>query len=120
MKLLTGSTTADRAKYGARYCDPDTILELQYLLPEDEESWERSGRIVAFIRFGLAELGLDHLQDTVGTALECARLAHGDAVAAARFATARFLGGQYWRSTAQYGNPRGGPGGVTLRRGRKY
>ena len=61
MKLLTGSTTADRAKYGARYCDPDTILELQYLLPEDEESWERSGRIVAFIRFGLAELGLDHL-----------------------------------------------------------
>src|ERR1700730_14021049 len=57
---------------------------------------------------------------TIFTALECARLAHGDAVAAARFATARFLGGQYWRSTAQYGNPRGGPGGVTLRRGRKY
>src|SRR5260370_6284724 len=82
-------------QYGAHRCAPENPLELQYLLPEDEESWERSGRIVAFMRFGLAELGLDHLQDSVGTALECARLAHGDAVAPARFATARFLSGQY-------------------------
>jgi UTP:GlnB (protein PII) uridylyltransferase len=81
-------------KYGARCCDPDTILELQCLLPEDQESWERGGRIVAFLRIGLAELGLEH-HDAMGTAVECARVARGDAIAAARFATARFLSGQY-------------------------
>ena len=81
-------------KYGARCCDPDTVLELQYLLPEDQESWERGGRIVAFMRIGLAELGLEH-HDAMGTAVECARVARGDAIAAARFATARFLSGQY-------------------------
>jgi hypothetical protein len=67
---------------------------LQYLLPENQESWERSGLIVAFMRIGLAELGLAY-QDAVGTAVECARTARCDAIAAARFATARFLSGQY-------------------------
>jgi UTP:GlnB (protein PII) uridylyltransferase len=82
-------------EYGARRCGPETILELQYLLPEDQKSWERSGRIVAFIRIGLAELGLQHHRDAVGTAVECACVARGDPTAAARFATARFLSGQY-------------------------
>jgi UTP:GlnB (protein PII) uridylyltransferase len=82
-------------EYGARRCGPETILELQYLLPEDQRSWERSGRIVAFIRIGLTELGLAHYRDAVGTAVACASVARGDPVAAARFATARFLSGQY-------------------------
>jgi hypothetical protein len=80
--------------YGASRCDPDSILELQYLLPEDQESQERGGRIAAFMRIGLAALGLDH-RDATATAVECARVARGDAVAAGRFATARFLSGQY-------------------------
>jgi UTP:GlnB (protein PII) uridylyltransferase len=82
-------------EYGARRCGPESILELQYLLPEDQRSWERSGRIVAFIRIGLAELGIQHHRDAVGTAVECACVARGDPTAAARFATARFLSGQY-------------------------
>jgi hypothetical protein len=82
-------------EYGARRCDPESVFELQYLLPEDQKSWERSGRIVAFIRIGLTELGLAHYRDAVGTAVACASVARGDPVAAARFATARFLSGQY-------------------------
>jgi hypothetical protein len=35
-------------------------LELQYLLPDDQGSRERSRRIVAFIQIGLAEFGLQH------------------------------------------------------------
>jgi UTP:GlnB (protein PII) uridylyltransferase len=81
-------------KYGARGCDADITLEVQYLLSENQESWERSGQIFAFICRGLAELGFEY-QGTVGTAVECARTARCDAVAAARFATARFLSGQY-------------------------
>jgi UTP:GlnB (protein PII) uridylyltransferase len=81
-------------KYGARRCDPDSSLELQYLLPEDQESLERGGRIVTFMRIGLAELGLAH-RDAVGTAVECARVARAVGGAAAWFATARFLSGQY-------------------------
>jgi hypothetical protein len=82
-------------QYGAGCCDPDTTLELQYLLPADQETWERSGRIVAFIRNGLADLGLQHHRDAVGTAVEGTRAAHCDAITAERFATARFLSGQY-------------------------
>lgn len=80
--------------YGARCCDADTLLEAQYLLPDNLETWERSGQIVAFMRTGLAELGFAY-QVAVGTAVECACAARCDADAAARFATARFLGGQY-------------------------
>jgi hypothetical protein len=80
--------------YGAGFCDRDSILELQYLLPEDPDSRERGGRIVAFIRKGLAELGLAH-RDAVGTAVDCAWVARGDAAAAARFAARRFLSGQF-------------------------
>jgi hypothetical protein len=61
-------------KYGARRCDADTILEVQCLLPENQESWERNGRIFAFFCIGLAELGFEY-HGTVGTALECARAA---------------------------------------------
>jgi UTP:GlnB (protein PII) uridylyltransferase len=81
--------------YGAGVCDSDTILELQYLLPEDQESWERGTRIVTFIRSGLAALGLQNNRDAMGTADECAWMARGDPTAAARFATARLLSGQY-------------------------
>jgi UTP:GlnB (protein PII) uridylyltransferase len=81
--------------YGARRCGPDSVFELQYVLPEDQRSWERSGRIVAFIRIGLTELGLAHYRDAVGTAVACACVARGDPVVAARFATARFLSGRY-------------------------
>ena len=81
-------------EYGAGSCNPDTALDLQYLLPTDEESWERGGRIIAFMRIGLAELGLAH-GDAVGTAAACARLAGGDPAGTARFATARFLSGQF-------------------------
>jgi hypothetical protein len=82
-------------EYGACCCDPDSVFELQYVLPEDQKSWERCGRIVAFIRIGLTELGLAHYRDAMGTAVACARVARGDPVAAARFAKARFLSGQY-------------------------
>jgi hypothetical protein len=82
-------------KYGARCCGPDAVLELQYLLPEDAESWKRSGGIIAFMRLGLAELGLSDFHDSVASAYESARLAHNDSVVAARLATARFLSGQY-------------------------
>jgi hypothetical protein len=81
-------------KYGARCCDPDAILEVQHLLPENQESWERNAQIVAFIRKGLAGLGLEY-QGAVGTAVECARAAGCDPMAAARFATTRLLSGQY-------------------------
>jgi len=84
-----------RFRAAERRCDADSVFELQYVLPEDEKSWERSGRIVAFIRIGLTELGLAHYRDAVGTAVACACVARGDPVAAARFATARFLSGQY-------------------------
>jgi hypothetical protein len=80
--------------YGAGFCDRDSILELQYLLPEDPQSRERGGRIVAFIRKGLAELGLAHC-DAVGTAVDCAWVARGDPAAAARFAAKRYLSGQF-------------------------
>jgi hypothetical protein len=82
-------------EYGARHCGPDSIFELQYVLPEDQRSWERSHRIVAFIRIGLTELGLTDYRDAVGTANACACVARADPTAAARFATARFLTGQY-------------------------
>jgi len=96
--------------YGAGFCDRDSILELQYLLPEDPQSRERGGRIVAFIRKGLAELGLAH-RDAVGTAVDCAWVARGDAAAAARFAARRFLSGQfglYAQFAALLGGPRRG------------
>jgi hypothetical protein len=63
--------------YGAGCCDRDSSLELQYLLPEDRQSRERGGRIVEFMRKGLAELGLAH-RDAVGTAVEFAWVARGD------------------------------------------
>jgi hypothetical protein len=81
-------------QYGARRCEPEGTLELQHLLPDDQGSRERSRRIVAFIQIGLAEFGLQH-RDAMSTVIECARAAHGDPAAAARLATARFLGGQY-------------------------
>lgn len=82
-------------EYGARRCGPDSIFELQYVLPENQESWERSRRIVAFIRIGLTELGLTDYRDAMGTAVACACVARADPTAAVRFATARFLTGQY-------------------------
>jgi hypothetical protein len=81
--------------YGAGCCDIDSILELQYLLPEDQRSWERTGRIVAFMSKGLAELGLAHHRDAVGTTVECAWVARGDPSASARLAAKRFLSGQF-------------------------
>jgi hypothetical protein len=94
-------------RYGARRCDPETTLELQYLLPDDQRSRERSCRIVAFMRVGLAELGLQH-RDAMSTVVEGARAAHGDPAEAARFATARFLGGQYalYAGLRQFGGRR--------------
>jgi hypothetical protein len=96
--------------YGAGFCDRDSILELQYLLPEDPQSRERGGRIVAFVRKGLTELGLAH-RDAVGTAVDGAWVARGDPAAAARFATKRFLSGQfglYAQFAALLGGPRRG------------
>src|SRR5262249_42346360 len=91
-------------------CDRHSILELQYLLPEDPRSPERGGRIIAFVRKGLAELGLAH-RDAVGTAVDCAWVARGDPAAAARFAAKRFLSGQfglYAQFAALLGGPRRG------------
>jgi UTP:GlnB (protein PII) uridylyltransferase len=82
-------------KYGARCCDLDVSLELQCLVPEDEESEVRSGRILAFVQAGLTELGLQHSQGAQATAHECARAVQSDPMVAARFATTRFLSGQY-------------------------
>ena len=96
--------------YGAGFGDRDCILELQYLLPEDPQSLERGARIVAFIRKGMAELGLAH-RDAVGTAIDCAWIARGDPDAAARFAAKRFLSGQfglYAQFAALLGGPRRG------------
>jgi len=81
-------------EYGARRCNPDTILEVQYLLPENLETWERGEQISTFICVGLANLGFEY-HGGVGTALECARATRCDAGVAARLATARFLSGQY-------------------------
>jgi hypothetical protein len=81
-------------QYGARRCEPESTFELQYLLPDDQGSRERSGQIVASMQIGLAEFGLRH-RDAMSTVVECARAAHGDPAAAERFATVRFLGGQY-------------------------
>jgi hypothetical protein len=81
-------------QYGARCCEPEGTVELQYLLPDEQGRRARSGRIVAFMQIGLAELGLQH-RDAMSTVVECARAAHGDPDVAARFATVRFLGGQY-------------------------
>jgi hypothetical protein len=82
-------------KYGARCCDLDVSLELQCLVPEDEESQVRSGRILAFVQAGLTELGLQHSQGAQATAHECARAVQSDPMVAARLATTRFLSGQY-------------------------
>jgi hypothetical protein len=96
--------------YGAGRCDRDSSLELQYLLPEDRQSRERGGRIVEFMRRGLAELGLAH-RDAVGTAVECAWVARGNRATAAQFAAKRFLSGQfglYAQFAALLGGPRRG------------
>ena len=81
-------------EYGARRCDPDTILEVHYLLAETSETWERGEQISTFICVGLANLGFEY-HGGVSTALECARATRCDAGEAARLATARFLSGQY-------------------------
>jgi UTP:GlnB (protein PII) uridylyltransferase len=97
-------------QYGARRCEPESTFELQYLLPDDQGSRERSGQIVAFMQIGLAEFGLRH-RDAMSTVVECARAAHGDPAAAARLATARFLGGQYTLYVGfadRLGDPRAG------------
>jgi len=78
-------------QYGTRRCEPEGTLELQYLLPDDQGSRERSRRIVAFIQIGLAEFGLQH-RDAMSTVIECARAAHGDPAAAARLATGALPG----------------------------
>jgi hypothetical protein len=100
-------------QYGARRCEPEGTLELQYLLPDDQGSRERSDRIVAFIQIGLAEFGLQH-RDAKSTVVECARAAHGDPAVAARFATVRFLGGQYALYAAFAGRLGGARPGRTL------
>ena len=80
--------------YGARRCGPNDDLELLFLLPDDPESQDRAGAVVTFMDAGLNALALRH-QDVIGTAPECARMARLSAAAAARFATAHFLTGQY-------------------------
>jgi hypothetical protein len=80
--------------FGARRCGPDACLELHYLAPRDQESWERSSRIIAFLRGGLVALGL-RFRDSMSSVSEAACLVRAHSALATRLATKRFLRGQY-------------------------